>query len=238
MPLDKMTERGGINTDVENKKYPKNTIRTNNATLTPRLTGAVISMNLDYRNHFMASEPHPLVDIEVTAYDGQVGITETEIINVHGGVRKRVYSGVRVRFVRRGSFEYFQLASLFMSITVFIVWIRMPGFLVFYFAVTCLGKLSEIYTRFCYQDLNLNNEFNGVSARLLKRSHGFSDLHDLVLGAERVKAISLATVKKRMFLILQGRKELDEQEREFFCLLLLQKDRITGRRAQRACHLD
>jgi hypothetical protein len=185
-------------------------------TLKPRITGVELTLNLDYRNHFMPDETHPVVDVQITGYPATVGHTEVDIIDELGSTRKRTYSGVRVRFIRRGAFEYFQLSSLFMSITVFIVWIRMPGFAVFYFAVFCLGTLSNIYTRFLYQDLNLNNEFNGVSSRLLKRAHGFADLHDLVLGKDGLRAISLATVKKRMQRILEGRKELDEAEREFF----------------------
>jgi hypothetical protein len=185
-----------------------------------RVAGTQITLNADYRNHMFVRGP--VCDIEVTGQPALVGVTKSEIIDDKGSTRTRTYSGVRVRFIRKGSFEYFQLSEMIFSVTTFIVWIRLPGFAVFYFAVFFLGTLSKIYTRFLYEDLNLNSEFNGVSSRLLKRAHGFSDLHDLVQ-ADGTRAISLATVKKRMARILAGRRELDEAERDFFTSFFFSK---------------
>jgi hypothetical protein len=178
-----------------------------------RVTGAQITMNADYRNEMFVRGP--VCDVEVNGYAAMTGVTKVDIMDVEGTIRTRTYSGVRVRFIRKGVFDYFQLSEMIFSVTTFIVWIRLPGFAVFYFSVFFLGTLSRIYTRFLYEDLNLNNEFNGVSSRLLKRAHGFADLHDLVQ-KDGTRAISLGTVKKRMARILAGRRELDEAERDLF----------------------
>jgi len=193
--------------------FPQNEHAHKNGSATARVTGIEITLELDYLNEML--ERGPLCNIKVTGKPAWMGMTDNQIIHQDGTMKTRAYSGIRVRFVRKGNFEYFVASELISTVTTLIVWLRIPGFFVFYFAVFCLGTLSKVYTRFLYQDLNLLREFNGVSARLLKRAHGFNDLHDLV-DSDGTRAISFAQAKKRMTVILSGRKELDEAEREYF----------------------
>jgi hypothetical protein len=215
----KLMELVGTNLDAavpQSNVFPENGAKTRNAnaTITPRVTGMELTIEMDYLNQILP-DVGPLCNIKVTGEPAWMSVTETQVVNQEGGTKTRHYQGMRIRIIRKGAFEYFKAQELIASVTTFIVWIRIPAFMVFYFAVFCLGTLSKIYTRYLYEDLNLINEFNGVSARLLKRAHGFNDLHDLV-HSDGTRAISYEEAKRRLYYILEGRKELDESEKDYF----------------------
>jgi hypothetical protein len=218
LPIWALLEIAGIDLDsplsTGSKQFPTNQLTQTNAALTPRVTGVEITVEMDYLSGMLPSIG-PLCNVRVTGRPNWVGITESQVIDADGSMRTRTYSGIRIRFLRKGRFQYFNPEALIFSLTTFIVWIRIPAFIVFYFAVFCLGSLSKIYTSYLYQDLNLVNEFNGASARLLRRAHDFNDLHDL-RDADGTCAMSYEEARRRMDYILEGRRELDEQEKEYF----------------------
>lgn len=209
----------GLDDKVSGPGIPKNKLTGIGKAARPQVVGTQLTFSLNYLN--IMFERGPLLDMVLKGKSTWQGMTETDEVG-NGIIRTRRYSGIRIRFIRKGIFEYFQMHSLIFSVTTFVVWIRMPAFAVFFFAVYALGTLSKIYSNYLYQDLNLHNEFNGVSARLLKRNHGFQDLYDLV-DQDGVKAISFQQSKKRMASILEGRKELDESEREYFAAYFFSK---------------
>jgi len=179
-----------------------------------RVSGYSFVLEMQWRNEML--EPGPLLNVKPKGQNGWIGYTEAVPIDRKGGIRLRTFSGVRVKLDRIGFFDYFQLQSMFFSLTTFLVWMKLPALAVFYFAVGALGMLSSIYIRMMNQDLNMLHAFNGVGARLLKRSHAFQDLHDLKEAATGKDTISFSQAKRRMNRFMESRAELDEAERDYF----------------------
>jgi len=181
-----------------------------------RVVGMDIILNMDCSNAHMSADDYdydgPVCKIEVEAVPAWMPRKLVNVIDDQGSVYSRTYSGVRITVKTTAMFSWFQLYKVVYGATLLLVWFRIPYYVVFYFAVLCLGALSEIYQGFLYEDVNLHREFNGVSARLLKSTYGFIDCHDISEGGSQ--GISLDQMSKRLEYILEKSEDLDKGERD------------------------
>jgi len=222
MTLDMALKAAGVTLDmqVEDKplEFPKNKAEQGEKKPFARVTGMDLVGTLTYNNDVLEKYDHdgPVAEIRFTGIPSWMPMTKTNRLDRGGSVVERNFHGVRVLFHEKGFYGWFQLNMVIYTLSLAIGWMNIPFFLVFYFAISCLGTLSEVYTGFLYENVDMQTEFNGVSARMLEKSYSFSDMHDVEEDDNKVWGVSLHRAVQRMDMILEGSKELDPEERKQF----------------------
>uniref|UniRef100_A0A7S4QJW9 Uncharacterized protein n=1 Tax=Alexandrium monilatum TaxID=311494 RepID=A0A7S4QJW9_9DINO len=123
-----------------------------------------------------------------------------------GGYRNRRTHGIVVNFRKMGSFAFFDTKAMFNNITVIFVWMTIPLMMTTSFSVMLLGKLSKVYSRVLYPELNLKEACKGLMARLMHHSAAYTDLKD------SDKGISKTRIHDRFKDFLMDNEDIDEDE--------------------------
>mmetsp|Transcript_31747 Transcript_31747/g.73684 ORF Transcript_31747/g.73684 Transcript_31747/m.73684 type:complete len:590 (-) Transcript_31747:82-1851(-) len=182
-----------------------------------RVTGLDIVVTQEYANTLPDADYNgPVCKITMEANPTWMARTAVELLDPYGSTRTRTFHGIRLLFKRKGTFNWFQLNRIVYTLSLGVAWLQIPFFIVFYFAIYGLGTLSDVYTGFLYEDVNLHHEFNGVSSRMLGISFGFHDIHDVEEMEHAQWGASQHRVSKRMDRILEDFEELDVGERKQF----------------------
>eukprot|EP00434_Breviolum_minutum_P001194 symbB.v1.2.001045.t1/scaffold56.1/size371842/16 len=161
----------------------------------------------------------PVNEVTIQGIPGFVSQKETDILDMHGSVRVRQYSGIRFMFNHRGTFTWFRMDKFVYVFTMCVVWLQLPGMIFFSFAMRCLGTLSEALAGYTYEHIDFTKEVIGVTARNM--SYGFSqedtsDLHEESGQGKLVYGMSLRQVRRRLHHILNGHPTLTGPERKLF----------------------
>jgi len=216
-------EMAGVGLDDEaegqEQEFPNNQDSRGSRRPKGRVTGIDIVFTIEYSNNLNDAghgSGGPVAKVTAKATRAWMSHTSVEFIDAHGSSRTRTYQGVRMLFKHKGHLSWFQLNKVIYAVSLLIAWMQIPFFVVFFFAITCLGTLSEVYTGFLYEDVDLQQEFNGVSSRMLAHTYGFHDLHDREEADYQLWGISKQRAKRRMDMILDSSEELDEEERNRF----------------------
>jgi len=182
-----------------------------------RVTGLDVIFNYEFSNSLAdAGYSGPVAKVTIDIAPAWMTRKTVEYIDDRGSTRTRTFGGVRFKFNQKGLFSWFQLNRVIYTLSLGLAWLQIPFFLVFYFAIMCLGTLSEVYTGFLYEDVDLHREFNGTSSRMLEVSYGFHDVHDVEENDHKVWGASQSRMKRRMDMLLELSQELDKKDRDQF----------------------
>mmetsp|Transcript_49613 Transcript_49613/g.156159 ORF Transcript_49613/g.156159 Transcript_49613/m.156159 type:complete len:600 (+) Transcript_49613:46-1845(+) len=201
------------------EEFPDNMDPDSNTETRPkaRVTGMDITLLSELSNQFSdASFDGVVAKMTIQALPAWSTHTVILFLDSEGSTVTRTYHGIRVHRERRGTLGWFQLNQVIYTWSLYSAWLQVPFLIAFYFAVLCLGTLSDVYCGFLYEEVDLHREFNGVSARMLELSYGFHDLHDQEERDGRVWGATKHRVQNRMDAILEHDKDLDKTERQQF----------------------
>jgi len=176
--------------------------------------GANLVIHLEVTNNGES----PTCTVTIQGIPGFTVQEESDLLDAHGSMRVRLYSGIRFTFRPRGSFKWFRADKFVYIFTMCVVWLQLPGMIFFEFAMRCLGTLSEAYAGFTYEHIDMSKEVIGVGARTMSYSFGQAEVSDLEEESEGklVFGASPEAAKRRMHQILKGHKVLGASERKLF----------------------
>lgn len=221
------------------KEFPDNEDGSGEVRPKARITGLELLLSMEINNAFADSDYNgPVVKITAKATPTWVSHTVTSFTDPQGSTVTQQFQGIRVKVQEKGNLSWFQLNMVIYTLTLYSVWLQVPVFIVFYFAVHCLGTLSDVYAGFVYESVDLKREFNGVSSRMLEMSYGFHDVHDLEEDEKKVWACSRERLRKRFDVILEHDENLDAEERLKFTNYVFGKCSSPMPSGLSAIHLD
>eukprot|EP00418_Pyrodinium_bahamense_P067627 CAMPEP_0179090768 /NCGR_PEP_ID=MMETSP0796-20121207/41427_1 /TAXON_ID=73915 /ORGANISM="Pyrodinium bahamense, Strain pbaha01" /LENGTH=608 /DNA_ID=CAMNT_0020788343 /DNA_START=62 /DNA_END=1888 /DNA_ORIENTATION=- len=198
-------------------EFPDNKDPTGSRRPKLRVTGLDIIVDVEYTNILPDADHNgPVAKVTLRATPAWMSRNVVDFLDSQGSTRTRTFHGVRFIAKRKGELQWFQINQVVYTLSLCLAWMQIPFFVVFYFAIFCLGTLSDVYTGFLYEDVNLQQEFNGVSSRMLELSYGFHDVHDVEELDHRVWGTTKQRLHKRMDMILRNSEELDVAERNQF----------------------
>jgi len=154
---------------------------------TLRTTGLGITFDLWYTN---TGACDPTSSSQTVAWEGPVCCIKltgqrqwttrlsSDVLGTDGASRQRETRGISVKFRTLGAFTFLDLNAVFRQLTIAIIWIQFPLFVVYWFSILFLGHLSSVYSRVIHQDLSLAEACKGLAARLVSHSAAFMDLKD------------------------------------------------------------
>jgi len=142
-----------------------------------RITGAVISLSINYHNkldpaHATADWDGPVCYIEVSvekvwASKPVMAWGAVEDVRGAGSYRYRYYYGIRFKYESKGHFSYWNPIGVFTILASVLVYLNMPNTLMVYLTRYCLGTLSAIYYKAQTEILETGNLFYGLLCRAL-----------------------------------------------------------------------
>jgi hypothetical protein len=194
---------------------------------TPRLTGIVFVFQLDYtnENHCRIDLSHDKVDVSKEKGDinavaclsvrarrqwTQVRRKSYLLPFADGSRIERTYSGILIDFKVGGTFKFNDVAAIFRGVTSIVIWLGIPIWVLYFFAIFFLGNLSSIYNRVIHQELSLSSACVGLAGRLISHTSAFADVQDFPEG------LSKGRLHERFQMIMQYNTSLDEDEVQKF----------------------
>lgn len=221
LPLSKLLEMGGASMDLldesaeeigrnmlDGAAIPEGPIR--------RIVGFEIVVDVKCYNRHMhnigvASHNGPICYLSAAVEKRQNSLEETEVVDNHGGLRHRSYSGVIVKIHCAGYLDVIDLTSIYNVFIALLVLLALPKRIMLFFVTRLLGHLSRIYRKVLLEPFNIEAELGGMAARLMMRSRQFADLQDSDRG------ISKEAMRNWLARTLEHRKNvLDESEVDKF----------------------
>lgn len=155
---------------------------------TPRLTGLQLTFELGYTNEGSCRLNLETDKISVSedkvaclAIKARRQWTQTELSNVlslQGTSISRKYSGILIDFHVHGSFKFRDWSRIFRGVTTIVIWLGIPIWVLYFFALYFLGQLSVIYNRVIHQELSLSTACVGLASRLISHTSAFADVAD------------------------------------------------------------
>lgn len=188
---------------------------------TPRLTGVTITIDLDYTNEggCRLSLQHNTVGLDGTAACLSVRARRQWSQSTSKGYAldastttpeqqqfQRDYSGILINFHIHGSFKFIDGSAFFRGMTTILIWMGIPVWILYFFAILFLGKLSTIYSRVIHQELSLASACVGLAGRLISHTSAFADVQDFPEG------LSKKRLHERFQMIMQFSRDLDDTE--------------------------
>lgn len=153
--------------------------------LLARIAGVDVSVEMSYQNpeiHGRGDWKGPVCELRVHA---TTRWTARPLLNTPGehSTRLRWYNGIRVQFTQSGTFGWVNTnMALIEFLTSVLVFIGLAKKVVFFFAMHCLGQLSNVYKRICFQKVSLEDECYGLAARLMSHCATFGKIQDTPQG--------------------------------------------------------
>eukprot|EP00418_Pyrodinium_bahamense_P008092 CAMPEP_0179103266 /NCGR_PEP_ID=MMETSP0796-20121207/47839_1 /TAXON_ID=73915 /ORGANISM="Pyrodinium bahamense, Strain pbaha01" /LENGTH=839 /DNA_ID=CAMNT_0020801167 /DNA_START=1 /DNA_END=2520 /DNA_ORIENTATION=+ len=187
--------------------------------VTVRLSGMTLIVDLKYTNTLECQLDRGSPTIKVTEWTGKVccmsikGIRNwvrhevSSVTDLSGRSVTRTYHGVRIHFRSRGEFASLNGAALFDGLTTLLIWAQIPLVIIYYFVITVLGRLSEVYSRVIHQSMSIKEACTGLASRLVGYSSAFLDVLDV--GGE---SLNRARMVERFRLVFQDSEDLDDME--------------------------
>jgi len=123
-----------------------------------------------------------------------------------GSTRLRTVNGVDVTFSVHGAFESPDEEAVITNITVIFVWVQIPLLLVTWFAISCLGCISEIYSNVINEKLNVAQAVYGLACRIISHSGAYMDIKDQKTSLTKNRILDCFRA------ILQDNDDIDEME--------------------------
>jgi len=160
----------------------------------------------------------PLCDLQFVWASSEANIKR--FVPVQGGqsspgnplvrLSPREYSGIRVHCeTGYGQWEEVSLVRIIIYLASVIVYMTLPGKLLFWFTTSCLGHLSSIYKRCLVEPFNLAEDSAHAVLRMIMCSVDFAELAELSGG----RGITHQMLLERLQTILRKRsKDLDSEE--------------------------
>jgi hypothetical protein len=189
---------------------------------TPRLTGVALTMDLIYTNTGKCSmnlnSPSIALDgtgaclsvrarrqwAQSTSYT--YGDLTADATLKEYGQFERTYSGIQINFHIHGEFKFIDGSAFFRGMTTILIWMGIPIWILYFFAIFFLGKLSAIYNRVIHQELSLTGACVGLAGRLISHTSSFADVQDYPEG------LSKKRLHERFKMIMQFSEDLDDTE--------------------------
>jgi|Transcript_1197 hypothetical protein len=119
---------------------------------------------------------------------------------------QRQYSGIEISFHIHGAFKFIDASAFFRGMTTILIWMGIPIWIMYFFAILFLGNLSAIYSRVIHQELSLSGACVGLAGRLISHTSAFADVQDFPEG------LSKKRLHERFQMIMQFSQDLDDQE--------------------------
>jgi len=211
--------------------------------VTVRLTGMSLTINLQYSNINRCDLDGRPIYIKKWVGDvccmTIVGSRNWEVHQIRsvlkfypdtGAVttKTREYHGIRVSFTSQGTFAEINAPSMFDGLTMLLIWSQIPMYVVYYFVIIVLGKLSHIYYRVLHQSISIGEACAGMAARLVSYSSSFLDFCD-----EKNYGLGRDQMLQRLRVVLCKSKDLDDGEIKmlvnFIHAGMLKKSRDSGK---------
>lgn len=156
-----------------------------------RMTGAEIKVSLSYYNEQLhprnlGLRPHrgPLcvIRLRVLPVWSSRPTTDCEhprqISEVQSDCVSRYYYGVSITFDTQGRFGYFDLVQLLLTIGATLSYFTLPGVIVYFLAIYCLGPVSTFYKSSVVEGLRADEELCRMVCSAVSLSHSFRSVAD------------------------------------------------------------
>mmetsp|Transcript_34101 Transcript_34101/g.98149 ORF Transcript_34101/g.98149 Transcript_34101/m.98149 type:complete len:591 (+) Transcript_34101:95-1867(+) len=205
----------------------------------PRVTGLDMVLNAEISNALSDTDHEgPVAKLTVRALPAWMTHQKLVFTDNQGSTLTRHFHGIRVSNTNSGVLSWFQLNKVIYTWSLYSVWLQIPVYLVFYFAIMCLGTLSNVFKGFVYEEVDLHREFNGVSSRMLELTYGFHDLHDLEETDRLTWGATKGRIRNRVDRILDHDKNLDVAERTQFTNFIFDNSASSMPGGTKAMQLD
>mmetsp|Transcript_94579 Transcript_94579/g.147908 ORF Transcript_94579/g.147908 Transcript_94579/m.147908 type:complete len:568 (-) Transcript_94579:55-1758(-) len=163
-----------------------------------RIVGLSLQITIAYRNKYQShvdGDPDhdgPVAYVRINAlpiWNSMNSVQFTEI--PHAGspgstYRYRYAYGVSVSMQATGTFYWFDLNALILTITSSLVLISIPGTIVQIIALYAAGRISKIYCAVAIETFSIVDRFGGLCARLLGYATNFNAIAKKVPGSDEL----------------------------------------------------
>mmetsp|Transcript_98340 Transcript_98340/g.194912 ORF Transcript_98340/g.194912 Transcript_98340/m.194912 type:complete len:915 (-) Transcript_98340:70-2814(-) len=111
---------------------------------------------------------------------------------------------------------YLSASELMIALSSYLILLLIPGKVIRWFMLTCLGQLSRLYQRVIIQSFDIQREAATMAVMLMANSVSFLELSDCFTGQNKFPGISRARMKERLRAALQQRPEISDDELSAF----------------------
>lgn len=186
---------------------------------TSRITGAILSISLDYQNqdvHKQNGHPEPICKATIRVepqWNSRASLDDMQTPSPSAGytlIKSRYNYGLGVEVTVTGSMAFMDLMALLQGFTQFVVLWSLPGAVISFVALSGVGLLSDVYHHSAVESFKIESILAGVASRLISYSAAFHTTTHQFKGPGRSRELDQKCLKLALEGIFNS-KELRSQ---------------------------